>query len=101
MLSSQFSLVHREKASSIPSTMSDITEDMPYEVALARLETLLDAMEEGAVPLAELVEKFGEGNQLLKLCEQRLQEAELKVEKLTARDGEPAFETIDPTVKES
>lgn len=81
--------------------MSEKPEDLPYESAVERLESLLDAMEEGEIPLAALVEKFSEGNQLLKLCEQRLQEAELKIEKLVSRDGVPAFEIGDAPAEES
>lgn len=77
--------------------MAKTIEALPYEEALSRLESLLEAMEEGEVPLAVLVEKFAEGNQLLEVCEQRLREAELKIEKLKG-DGEPgSFETVDPS----
>jgi exodeoxyribonuclease VII small subunit len=45
-------------------------------------------METGEVPLAELLAKFEEGNRLLKHCEGRLKEAELKIEQLKKeRDG--------------
>jgi len=63
-----------------------------FEDSMHRLESIVDAMESGDVPLAELLEKFAEGTKLLKLCEQRLKEAELKIEQLTkARDGSPAL----------
>lgn len=45
-------------------------------------------MEAGEVPLAELLAKFEEGNSLLKQCERRLKEAELKIEILKkTKDG--------------
>jgi len=81
--------------------MPEPSEELSYEAALARLESLLDAMEEGEVPLAALVEKFSEGNALLKICEERLQEAELKIEKLMVREGRPEFQTVDPSADES
>ena len=59
-----------------------------FEVALTRLESIVESMESGAVPLAELLAKFEEGNKLLKTCEARLKEAELKIEQLKrSKDG--------------
>ncbi len=71
----------------------DKTAKLSFEAALARLESVVDKMEQGEVPLAELLQKYEEGAKLLKLCEARLQEAELKIEKLKLRkDGSPASE---------
>lgn len=59
-----------------------------FEAALTKLEALVESMESGDVPLAELLAKFEEGNKLLKHCEVRLKEAELKIEQLKKeRDG--------------
>jgi exodeoxyribonuclease VII small subunit len=55
---------------------------LPFEAALAKLETIVESMETGEVPLADLLAKFEEGNKLLKQCESRLKEAELKIEQL-------------------
>lgn len=73
--------------------MSDKTKPAPsFEDALARLESIVESMESGDVPLAELLAKFEEGNTLLKTCEARLKEAELKIEQLKKqKDGTPAF----------
>jgi exodeoxyribonuclease VII small subunit len=61
---------------------------LSFENALAKLETIVESMESGEVPLAELLAKFEEGNKLLKHCEARLKEAELKIEQLKKeRDG--------------
>ncbi len=68
---------------------------MPYEKALGELEQLLEAVEGGDIPLADLVEKFATGSRLLKVCETRLREAELKIEQLSAREGETTFETVE------
>jgi exodeoxyribonuclease VII small subunit len=48
-------------------------------------------MESGDVPLAELLAKFEEGNKLLKLCEARLKDAELKIEQLKKQKDGVAF----------
>ena len=68
--------------------MSDSTKtETDFESALARLEAIVEAMEGGEIPLAELVAKFEEGNKLLKICQQRLKDAELKIEQLKQTDG--------------
>ena len=55
---------------------------------MGRLEAIVEAMESGEVPLAELLARFEEGGRLLSLCEQRLKAAELKIEQLRRRkDG--------------
>ena len=61
---------------------------LSFETALSKLEGIVESMESGEVPLAELLAKFEEGNKLLKHCEGRLKEAELKIEQLKKeRDG--------------
>lgn len=57
-------------------------EPSTFETALEKLEAVVESMESGDVPLAELLSKFEEGNKLLKTCEARLKEAELKIEQL-------------------
>ncbi|WP_221032556.1 exodeoxyribonuclease VII small subunit [Actomonas aquatica] len=69
---------------------------LSFEDALAKLETIVEAMEDGDVPLAELLAKFEEGTKLLKQCESRLQQAELKIEQLKqSKDGETEFAAFD------
>jgi len=63
-------------------------EQPSFEAGLERLEAIVESMESGDVPLAELLSKFEEGNKLLKICEGRLKEAELKIEQLKKhKDG--------------
>ena len=66
---------------------------LTFEDALERLESILESMESGNTPLADLVAKFEEGSTLLKVCQEKLKEAELKIEKLNIYTGEvEAFE---------
>ena len=53
-----------------------------FENALTKLEAIVESMESGDVPLADLIAKFEEGSKLLKVCEARLKDAELKLELL-------------------
>jgi exodeoxyribonuclease VII small subunit len=69
---------------------------LSFEDALAQLESIVDTMESGDVPLAELMTRFEEGSKLLKLCETRLKEAELKIELLKKQPEGPAFAAFNP-----
>lgn len=74
---------------------------LSFETALEKLETIVESMESGEVPLAELLAKFEEGSRLLKVCEARLKDAELKIEQLKKqKDGTIAFEKFE-TARES
>jgi len=69
---------------------------LSFEAALGKLESIVEAMESGDVPLAELLAKFEEGSKLLKVCEGRLKDAELKIEQLKQqKDGKVAFEKFE------
>ncbi|MGE9296319.1 MAG: exodeoxyribonuclease VII small subunit [Puniceicoccales bacterium] len=66
------------------------TEELSFEDALTRLETLVDSLESGDIALAQLVEKYEEGSSLLKLCNRKLTNAELKIEQLRQDSEESA-----------
>lgn len=69
---------------------------LSFEAALGQLETIVESMESGEVPLAELLAKFEAGTKLLKVCEARLKDAELKIEQLKKqKDGSVAFEKFE------
>jgi exodeoxyribonuclease VII small subunit len=69
---------------------------LSFEAALGKLETIVESMESGDVPLAELLAKFEEGTALLKVCEARLKDAELKIEVLKKQKGNgAAFEKFE------
>jgi exodeoxyribonuclease VII small subunit len=64
---------------------------LSFEAALSKLEAIVESMESGEVPLADLLAKFEEGNKLLRHCEARLKEAELKIEQLKKERDAVAF----------
>lgn len=70
------------------SVPPDTEPTLTFEAALEKLEGIVDSMESGDVPLADLLARFEEGSRLLKLCEARLKDAELKIEILRKqKDG--------------
>ncbi len=67
-----------------------------FEDALTRLESIVDSMEQGQVPLAELLTRYEEGTKLLKVCEARLKDAELKIDQLKKTRDTVALESFSP-----
>lgn len=69
-----------------PSAKAD---DIDFEAALAELETLVAAMEEGSMTLEESLTAFERGIKLSRRCQSALKNAELRVQTLM-KDGELA-----------
>ena len=55
---------------------------MPFEEAVQKLEAVVEAMESGDLPLETLLTRFEEGTRLVKICQGKLEEAEVKIQKL-------------------
>lgn len=53
-----------------------------FEEAFARLEAILDLINEGKLNLEESLELFEEGNELISTCDRHLNTAQQKIEKL-------------------
>jgi exodeoxyribonuclease VII small subunit len=54
----------------------------PFEEALKKLEAIVEAMESDDLPLETLLSKYEEGTKLVKFCQEKLAEAELKIQQL-------------------
>lgn len=59
------------------------------EASLARLETLVESMESGELPLEEALKAFEQGVKLTRECQQALSQAEQKVRILLDESAEP------------
>ncbi len=74
---------------SMPQDSEDIAK-MPFERALAELETVVDKLEKGSVPLEELIAIYARGEALKRRCEELLKSAEQRIEKITlGANGKP------------
>jgi exodeoxyribonuclease VII small subunit len=62
-------------------------EELTFEDALNQLEEIVDQLESGDVPLEKAIEAFQQGMKLSKLCHQKLEQVERKIEKLV-QEGE-------------
>lgn len=75
-----------------------------FEDALSRLESIVAQLEDGDLPLEESLKLFEEGIKLSRFCNQRLNEAQKKVEVLLKGNGEELkphpFEPEDTTEEE-
>ena len=60
---------------------------LPFEDALKKLEGVVEAMESGELPLETLLARYEEGTRLVKLCQEKLAEAELKIQQLEKDAG--------------
>ncbi|HWM82584.1 MAG TPA: exodeoxyribonuclease VII small subunit [Pseudolabrys sp.] len=60
---------------------------LPFEQAIAELESIVRKLEEGKVPLEESVAIYERGELLKKRCEELLAQAEARVEKITLTSG--------------
>ena len=79
--------------------MSDINlENLTFEDALAQLENIVRELEGGRIKLDDAVEAYEKASTLKKFCEERLKNAELKIEKINILpDGSISTEPLDKT----
>jgi exodeoxyribonuclease VII small subunit len=67
-----------------------------FEKSLARLEAIVDEMENGDLSLEQMIKHFEEGSKLVTLCSGKLNEVEQKIEKLVKKGGTLTTESFLP-----
>ena len=77
--------------------MSGDDKPLDFEKALAELESLVERLERGDVPLDEALRTFERGVALTRHCQACLQAAQQKVEILLKRSGEPLVQPFEDT----
>jgi len=77
------------------------TADSPaqsFESAIERLEQIVEEMEGDRLPLEKLIERFEEGSNLVKVCQEKLDAAERRVEIISRNAaGKPQLAEFDPS----
>ena len=63
------------------------TQDLSFEEALKKLESIVESMESQDLPLETLLARFDEGTKLSKLCQTKLAEAELRIQQLEKKSS--------------
>lgn len=61
-------------------------QDMNFETALTELESLVQNLESGQTSLEDSINAYERGVALKKHCEQKLKEAELKIEQIAQNE---------------
>lgn len=56
--------------------------EIGFEEALKKLDEIIEELEKGELSLEETISKFEEGIKLCKLCREKIDKAEMKIEKL-------------------
>lgn len=70
--------------------------DLSFEQALAELEKIVQQLESGEVALERSIAIYERGAALKAHCENKLKDAELKVDKIVrGENGDPALEPAD------
>ena len=74
-----------------------MSEPISFETALAELDRILKALEDGNTTLDDSLAKYERGVTLLRQCYGQLQSAELKIQQLTSVDeaGRPVLAPFD------
>src|SRR2546421_5933367 len=75
-------------------------EPQSFENAIERLEQIVEQMETDKLPLEDLLVRYEEGIKLVKVCSEKLDAAEKKIEVIT-RDatGKPELAEFEPEQK--
>jgi len=80
--------------------------ELNFETAMDRLEGIVEQMESGKLPLEDLIVRYEEGMNLVKVCQERLLSAEQKIEiiarnnagKVTVKPFDSPSEAAAPAV---
>ena len=73
---------------------------VPFEEALKKLEGVVEAMESDDLPLETLLAQYEEGARLVKICQEKLAEAEIKIQELEkSAAGELKLKPFDTDVE--
>ena len=81
--------------SKTPGTGSP-AKNLQFEEALKKLEGIVEAMESDELPLESLLARYEEGTKLVAVCQEKLAEAELKIQQLEKTSaGEMKLKPMD------
>jgi exodeoxyribonuclease VII small subunit len=74
--------------------------DQSFETAIDRLEQIVEEMESDRLPLEQLLARYEEGTRLVKVCQEKLDDAERRIEIITRNaGGKPQISEFDPTAQ--
>jgi len=65
-----------------PNAAAATNAALPFEEALKKLEEIVESMESQELPLEKLLSQYEDGTRLARICQEKLSEAELKIQQL-------------------
>ncbi len=69
---------------------------MTFEQAMKRLEEIAQSLEGGDIPIEDSIKMYEEGIKLIEFCENKLNEAEKKIQKLSrSAEGELQLTSLE------
>lgn len=78
----------------------ELKPELNFEAAMDRLEAIVEQMESGKMVLEELITRYEEGMKLVKICQERLADAEQRIEIITRNHaGKPLVKEFEPTAE--
>ena len=84
------------------ATSATKEDELSFEEALKRLEAIVEGMESEDQPLETLLTRYEEGTRLVKACQAKLAEAEVKISKLEKNSaGEPVLKPMSSGTTEA
>ena len=69
------------------NTKGTSPDDFNFEKAMTEIKSIVEAIEEGQLPLDESIKKYENALTLIKKCQNLLQTANQKIEEITAADN--------------
>lgn len=69
-------------------------EELSFEEALQRLETIVQQLERGDVPLDKSITLYAEGDRLRAQCQKRLEAAQARIEQIVGSADGAADKTV-------
>ena len=70
--------------------------ELNFEKAMDRLKAIVEQMESGKLPLEDLIVRYEEGMNLVKVCQERLTKAEQKIEIIARNNaGKPVVKDFE------
>src|ERR1700730_9542985 len=74
--------------------------ELNFEGAMDRLEKIVEQMESGKLPLEDLIVRYEEGMTLVRVCQERLTNAEQKIEIIARNNaGKPVVKDFEPVAE--
>jgi len=84
----------------LPMSSKTKPAELNFEKAMDRLEAIVEQMESGKLPLEDLIVRYEEGMNLVKVCQERLTSAEQKIEIIARNNaGKPLVKNFEPAAE--